>query len=230
MKPDALVYIIDDDAQVRNSLANLCRSVGIQAITFASADEFSRAERPIVPSCIILDVRFPGPTPSGLDFQRNLDIRTSPPIIFITGHGDIEMSVEAMKLGALEFLTKPVREQKLLDAIHRGLELDRRRLEDAMRLAVLRERFGSLSLREREIMHFVAQGHLNKQIAAVIGLSEVTVKAHRGRIMQKMHAHSLAELVRMSDLLGEATRSGPPTSGQGPLRTPRKTGPRGPTG
>ena len=232
MKPDALVYIIDDDAQVRNSLANLCRSVGIQAITFASADEFSRAERPIVPSCIILDVRFPGPTPSGLDFQRNLDIRTSPPIIFITGHGDIEMSVEAMKLGALEFLTKPVREQKLLDAIRRGLELDRRRIDDALRLAVLRERFNALSLREREIMHFVAQGQLNKQIAAVIGLSEVTVKAHRGRIMHKMRAHSLAELVRMSDLLSEAGTSALPAAGEDARQAPsaqRKPGPKGPT-
>jgi len=203
-EPDALVFIIDDDAQVRDSLANLCRSVNINVRIFASTRELAGVERPTVPCCIVLDVRFPGSEPSGLDFQRNVDGHTSPPIIFITGHGDIKMSVQAMKLGALEFLTKPVREQELLDAIRRGIELDRRHLDKAVRLASLRERFRSLSLREREIMALVTQGHLNKQIAAAISVSEVTVKAHRGRIMQKMNARSLAELIRMSDLLGDA--------------------------
>ena len=124
MEADALVFIIDDDAQVRDSLANLCRSVNINVCIFGSTEEFARAERPVIPCCIVLDVRFPGSAPSGLDFQRGTDALASPPIIFITGHGDIKMSVQAMKLGAVEFLTKPVREQELLDAIRRGLELD----------------------------------------------------------------------------------------------------------
>lgn len=198
---DALVFIIDDDDLVRGSLANLCRSVGLGVRTFASTNEFFNAERPAVPSCIVLDVRFPGFEPSGLDFQRSIDVQASPPIIFITGHGDVELAVQAMQLGALEFLTKPVREQKLLDAIRRGIELDRRRLDDAAKLASLRARFDSMTAREREIMNLVTRGHLNKQIAAEIGLSEVTIKAHRGRIMVKMHARSLPELVRMSDRL-----------------------------
>jgi len=200
----ALVFIIDDDAQVRDSLANLCRSVNINVRIFASTGELANVQRPAVPCCIVLDVRFPGSVPSGLDFQRSIDGHGSPPIIFITGHGDIQMSVQAMKHGALEFLTKPVREQELLDAIRRGLELDRQRLDKAIRLASLRERFQSLSAREREIMTLVTQGHLNKQIAAAIGLSEVTVKVNRGRIMHKMRARTLAELVRMSDQLNDA--------------------------
>lgn len=215
----ALVFIIDDDAQVRESLANLCRSVNINVCIFASTEEFAKIERPAVPCCIILDVRFPGSGPSGLDFQRSIDGH-APPIIFITGHGDIKMSVQAMKLGALEFLTKPVREQELLDAIRRGIELDRRRLDTARRLASLRERFLSLSAREREIMTLVAQGLLNKQIAAAINLSEVTVKVHRGRIMQKMHARTLADLIRMSDQLSEADESTRMVNGEAGLGLP----------
>jgi FixJ family two-component response regulator len=209
--PESIVFVVDDDAQVRSSLANLCRSVDLNVQAFASTEEFLNAERPMVPSCIILDVRFPGSAPSGLDFQRRLvDAHDSPPIIFVTGHGDIRMSVQAMKRGAVEFLTKPVREQELLDAIRRGIEQDRRRLEEAKRLASLRQRFESLTAREREIMSLVTQGLLNKQIAAALGLSEVTVKAHRGHIMQKMEAKSFADLVRMSDQLSSTA---PPVNG-----------------
>jgi len=199
IEADALVYIIDDDDQVRASLANLGRSVGLDVRTFASTAEFVKADRPAVPSCIILDLRFPGFAPSGLDFQRSIDVENTPPIIFVTGHADVEIAVQAMQLGALEFLTKPLREQKLLDAIRRGIERDRRRLDQAKQTTLLRQRFASLNTREREVMYLVADGYLNKQVAARLGLSEVTVKGHRGRIMLKMGARSLADLVRMSD-------------------------------
>jgi FixJ family two-component response regulator len=191
---------------VRESLANLCRSVGLNVRTFTSTEDFMKADRPAVPSCIVLDLRFPGFAPSGLDFQRSIDTQAWPPIIFVTGHADIEIAVQAMQFGALDFLTKPVREQKLLDAIRRGIERDRRRIDHAMQLASLRERYAALTEREREIMNLVAAGHLNKQIAAAIGLSEVTVKANRGRIMLKMGARSLADLVRMSDRIRGAER------------------------
>jgi FixJ family two-component response regulator len=162
-----------------------------------------RVERPDVPSCLVLDVRFPGSAPSGLDFQRKLvEADVQLPVVFITGHGDVPMSVQAMKHGAIEFLLKPVREQELLDAIRRGIEMDRQRRDQDKALASLRRRFGSLTTREREIMALVTQGLLNKQIAAELGLSEVTIKVHRGHVMQKMQAKSLADLVRMSDKLG----------------------------
>jgi FixJ family two-component response regulator len=229
IEPDALVYIIDDDDQVRESLANLGRSVGLNVRTFTSTEDFVKVDRPAVPSCIILDLRFPGFAPSGLDFQRSIDVRTWPPIIFITGHGDVEIAVQAMQAGALEFLIKPVREQKLLDAIRRGIERDRRRLDEAKQMTLLRQRFDSLSAREREVMNLVAGGHLNKQIAARIGLSEVTVKGHRGRIMLKLGARSLADLVRMSDRLRDGDKKAAPADREpdgeynlNPTVTPKK--------
>jgi FixJ family two-component response regulator len=207
---EPLVFIIDDDAQVRNSLVNLLRSVDLKVQAFASTDDFLHSNLPNVPSCLILDVRFPGPAPSGLDFQRKLiDANIRLPIVFITGHGDVPMSVQAMKSGAIEFLLKPVREQELLDAIRRGIESDRQRRDQERSQVSLRQRFGSLTAREREIMTLVAQGLLNKQIAAELGLSEVTIKVHRGHVMQKMQAKSLADLVRMSDRLQASTAPGP---------------------
>jgi FixJ family two-component response regulator len=222
-EPDAIVHIIDDDRQVRESVANLGRSVGLDVWTFTSPDEYLKAGRPAVPSCIILDLRFPGFAPSGLDFQRTLDPRTSPPIIFVTGHGDVEIAVQAMQLGALEFLIKPVREQKLLDAIRRGIARDRQRLDEAKQMSLLRHRFESLSMREREVMNLVAEGHLNKEIAARIGLSEFTVKGHRGRIMLKMGARSLADLVRMSDRLHERDGAAAPRTDRKPDDDPQST-------
>jgi FixJ family two-component response regulator len=208
---ESRVFIIDDDAQVRSSLVNLLRSVDLGVDAFASTDEFLRVELPNVPSCLVLDVRFPGSAPSGLDFQRKLieaDIQL--PVVFITGHGDVPMSVQAMKSGAIEFLLKPVREQELLDAIRRGIERDRQRRDQDKALASLRRRFESLTAREREIMLLVTRGLLNKQIAGELGLSEVTVKVHRGHVMQKMQAKSLADLVRMSDKLQVSPTPAPP--------------------
>jgi FixJ family two-component response regulator len=198
----SLVFIVDDDAQVRESLANLCRSVDLPVETYSSTSEFLRRERPGVPACLILDIRFPGSAPSGLDFQREL-VRTNNllPIIFITGHGDVPMTVQAMKQGAVEFLIKPVREQALLDAIRHAVERDRKRRHEEDQLASIRGRFESLTEREREIMALVTRGLLNKQVGAELSLSEVTVKVHRGNVMRKMQAASLADLVRMSDRL-----------------------------
>jgi FixJ family two-component response regulator len=199
---DCIVYILDDDADVRTGLSNLCRSVDLNVHVFSSAEEFFSMEWPDIPACLVLDVRFPGSSPSGMQIQRKLVDGNNPiPIVFITGHGDIPMSVQAMKYGAIEFLTKPVREQELLDAIRQGVERDRRRRQDEALLLSLRKRFESLTAREREIMQLVARGLINKQIAAELGLSEVTVKVHRGHVMQKMEARSLPELVRMSDRL-----------------------------
>jgi len=199
-----VVFVVDDDASVRDALASLLRSVGLKAKVFASTEEFMQAARPDGPSCLILDVRMPGR--SGLEFQRELvDADIDLPIIFITGHGDIPMSVQAMKAGAIEFLTKPFRDQDLLDAIQQGLERDRLRREHTASLAELRRRFDTLTPREREVMAQVASGRLNKQIASALGLTEVTVKVHRGTVMRKMEAASLAELVRMADRLGLAT-------------------------
>ncbi len=200
--PDArpTVLIIDDDVELRNSLGRLLRSVGLDAEQFASISDFLASAPPDGPTCLVLDVRLPGQ--SGLDFQRELAAANRElPIIFITGHGDIPMSVQAMKGGAIEFLTKPFRDQDLLDAIQLGLSRDRDRRENDEALAALRERFGSLSPREREIMIQVARGRLSKQIAGDIGIAEATVKVHRSRAMRKMNARSLPELGRMADKL-----------------------------
>ena len=204
------VVVIDDDVSVRESLANLFRSVGLDVQLFSSGPEFLKSGRPESPTCLVLDVRLPDA--SGLDVQRELaaiDIRV--PIIFITGHGDIHMSVQAMKGGAIEFLTKPFREQELLDAVQLGLARDRAQRDDQQSLVTLMERFASLTPREREIMHHVAQGRLNKQIAFDMNISVITVKVHRGQVMRKMNARSLPELARMADRLAEAgIRSGTP--------------------
>jgi FixJ family two-component response regulator len=200
--PDAkpTVLVIDDDPALRDSVARLLRSVGVDAQLFASISEFFEAVPPDGPTCLVLDVRLPGQ--SGLDLQRKLAAANRDlPIIFITGHGDIPMTVQAMKGGAIEFLTKPFRDQDLLDAIQLGFSRDRARRENEKALTTLRQRFGSLSPREREIMIQVARGRLSKQIAGDIGISEATVKVHRSRAMHKMNARSLPELGRMADKL-----------------------------
>jgi FixJ family two-component response regulator len=197
----ATVIVIDDDSAVREALQSLLRSVGLRVEAFGSAQEYLNAKLSDGPACLILDVRLPGR--SGLDFQNELaraDIST--PIIFITGHGDIPMSVQAMKAGAIEFLTKPFRDQDLLDAVHFALERDRSRRENEKAVSALRERFASLTPREREVLALVVTGRLNKQIAADIGTSEITVKVHRSNVMRKMRAGSFASLVRMADALG----------------------------
>jgi FixJ family two-component response regulator len=191
------VLVVDDDVDIRNSLGRLLRSVGINAKLFASVSDFLKSEPPDGPSCLVLDVRLPGQ--SGLEFQRELAAAGRElPIIFITGHGDIPMSVQAMKGGAIEFLTKPVRDQDLLDAIQLGLARDRVRRENESALADLRKRFGSLSPREQEIMIHVARGRLSKQIAGDIGIAEATVKVHRSKAMRKMNARSLPEFGQMA--------------------------------
>jgi FixJ family two-component response regulator len=211
---ESMIFIVDDDALVRTSLVNLCRSVALNVQAFASTDEFVKANLPDVPACIVLDVRFPGSTPSGLDFQRQLLAGGNPlPIIFITGHGDVPMSVQAMKNGAVDFLTKPVREQELLDAIREGIGRDRARREKDAILSSLRQRFDLLTAREREVMRMVTRGLMNKQIADELGLSEVTVKAHRGQMMQKMMAKSVADLVRMGDQIEAAQPAVPAAKG-----------------
>jgi FixJ family two-component response regulator len=200
MSDEPTVIVVDDDPGVREALGGLFRSVGLQVKVLASVPEFLREGRPEVPTCLVLDVRLPGR--SGLDFQRELaasDIQV--PIIFITGYGDIPMSVQAMKGGAIEFLTKPFRDQDLLDAIQQGLARDRAWLENEKALAGLRARFETLSPRERGVMTLVVTGRLNKQIAADIGISEITVKVHRGQVMRKMNAGSLPDLARMADRL-----------------------------
>jgi FixJ family two-component response regulator len=202
---EPVVYVVDDDAAARAAIQSLLHSVGLGVETFGSAQEFLASRRPDAPACLVLDVRLPGV--SGLDFQRDLAARNvTIPIIFITGHGDIPMSVEAMKAGAMEFLTKPFRGQVLLDAIHKAIERDRAARHAESKTAELRQRLAALTPREREVMEFVISGLLNKQIAAELGASERTVKIHRGQVMRKMRADSLPDLVRMAGTLGILAR------------------------
>ena len=200
-----IVYVVDDDGSTRASLANLLRSVGLEVRTFASAPEFLDSGPPERPGCLVLDVRLPGI--SGLDLQRRIAAADSPiPIIFVTGHGDIPMTVEAMKAGAVEFLAKPFRDQALLDAVHQALQRDRLGLESREALDRLRRRYASLTERERQVMALVVSGLLNKQVAGELGTSEATVKIQRHNAMEKMGAGSLADLVRMADRIAALTR------------------------
>jgi FixJ family two-component response regulator len=203
--PRSIVFVIDDDASMRGALKSLIRSVGLQVEAFSSTQEFLQHKPADAPSCLVLDIRLPGR--SGLDFQQALaesDIHI--PIIFITGHGDIAMSVRAMKAGAIEFLTKPFRDQDLLDAIQLALEKDRFRRQREQGLETLRRRFALLTPRERQVLPLVVSGRLNKQVAADLGTSEVTAKVHRASVMRKMQAESLVDLVRMAGELGIPTR------------------------
>ena len=198
----AVVFVIDDDPSMRLALEDLVSTGGLEVRAFAAPQEFLQSKPPDAPGCLVLDVRLPGM--SGLTFQKELAKEgLELPVIFITGHGDIPMSVRAMKAGAVEFLTKPFHDQDLLDAIHAAIERDRKRRRDAARLSDLRECFATLSERDHQIMTLVVIGRANKQIAAELTLSEMTVKVHRGQVMRKMHARSLPELVRMADRLGK---------------------------
>ena len=204
MDAEALVFVVDDDAPMRESLQNLLRSVGLRVEAFASAQEFLRSTRPDVPGCLVLDVRLPGL--SGLELQQRMaEGDPHMPIIFITGHGDIPMTVQAMKAGAVEFLTKPFRDQELLDAIHQALARDRHAREQRAQSEALRRRYRTLTPRERDVLALVVTGLLNKQIAGELGTSEASVKVHRQHVMAKMGAGSLAALVRMADRLGIPT-------------------------
>jgi FixJ family two-component response regulator len=201
VETEAIVFVVDDDPSMRKALSNLFRSVGLRAEVFGSARELLESELPEVASCLVLDIRLPGP--SGLDFQAELaKANIQIPIIFMTGHGDIPMTVKAMKAGAVDFLTKPFRDQDMLDAVAIAIERDRTRRIDEKIVAELRAVFETLTARERDVLALVASGLMNKQIAAEIGLAEITVKIHRGHIMRKMGAKSLADLVRMAEMLG----------------------------
>ncbi len=201
-----LVIVIDDEPDVREALRSLLRSVGLRVEPFPSIQEYLDRPRPARPDCLVLDVRLPGR--SGLDFLDELaKSHAHPPVVFISGHADVPMSVRAMKAGAVEFLTKPVREQDLLDAVQAAIERERARREGERAVAAIQVRFAALTPRERQVMELVVAGHLNKQIAAEIRISEATVKLHRGQVMRKMNARSLAELIRMADAIGLSRRT-----------------------
>ena len=208
---DPIVFVVDDDSSMREALTDLITSVGLLVEAFKSAREFLEHMRHDTPACLVLDVRLPGL--SGLDLQRELARTEAPiPIIFITGHGDIPMSVRAMKEGAVEFLAKPFRDQDLLDAIQNALEIDRAARQERSLVADMRRRYESLTNREREVMRLVVSGLLNKQIAGELGSSEVTVKMHRGQVMRKMKARSIVELLRMAEKIGITGEAVPPTN------------------
>lgn len=199
-EPEPMVYVIDDDALIRDGIQSLIRSIGLRVTAFASAAGFLQAKKPEAPGCMVLDVRMPGQ--SGLDLQRQLnEAGISIPIIFLTGHADVPMTVRAMKEGAHEFLTKPVRSQELLDAVQKAVERDRELRKERAALAEIRVRFAALTPRETEVLQLVVAGLLNKQIADELGMSELTVKTHRARVMEKTKADSLAHLVRMAERL-----------------------------
>jgi FixJ family two-component response regulator len=202
-KTEAMVFVVDDDQYVCESLVSLIRSAGLGVTTFASAQQFLDSSRASIPSCLVLDVKLPGL--SGLDLQKRLaEVNIDIPIVFITGHGDIPMSVRAMKAGAVEFLTKPFRDQDLLDAISQALKRDRAARERQAEMSDLLRRYDSLTPREREVMQLVVSGLLNKQAAARLSTSEITIKVHRGQVMQKMQAESLADLVKMSEKIASS--------------------------
>lgn len=200
-EPDPIVFVVDDDASVRDAVQRLLSSVQLRVQTFGSTRDFLASKRPDAPACLVLDVRLPDA--SGLELQRDLaEAGIQIPIIFVTGHADVPMTVQAMKAGAVEFLTKPFRGQELLDAIQQAIAKDRVAWSQRAQMAELRSRYDTLTVREKEVMKLVAAGLLNKQIGADLGASELTIKTHRGRVMEKMRAESLADLVRMAEKLG----------------------------
>ena len=204
---EPIVFVVDDDHRMREALSSLVEAMGFRGATFGSASEFLEAEKPDAPGCLLLDLELPDI--NGLELQRELADREAPPVIFVTGHGDISSSVRAMKAGALEFLTKPFDELRLQSAIEKAISMDRSARQKRSELTHLKGRFSLLTPREQQVLPFVVGGFLNKQTAADLGTSEITIRVHRGQIMRKMGARSLAELVRMADKLGVKPRSGP---------------------